>query len=56
MGTIKQHIPNFMSGFDPATKNFETLEELLNIDFEKRWGGDDDFHQLASGHMVTDGI
>jgi hypothetical protein len=49
MGTIKQHIPNFVSGIDPVTQNFETLEELLNIDFVKQWGDDEDFHQFSIG-------
>ena len=49
MGTIKQHIPNFVSGFDPVTQNFETLEELLDIDFVKQWSGDNDFHQFSIG-------
>ena len=49
MGTIKQHIPNFVSGFDPVIQNFETLEELLSIDFVKRWSCDDDFHQFSIG-------
>jgi len=47
MGIIKQHIPNFVSGFDPVIQNFETLEELLDIDFVKYWGVHEDFHQFS---------
>jgi hypothetical protein len=49
MGTIKQHIPNFVSGFDPVIQNFKTLEELLDIDFVKQWSADEDFHQFSIG-------
>ena len=44
--TIKQHIPNFVSGIDPVTWNFENRNELLSIDFVKRWI-DEDFHQFS---------
>ena len=52
MATIKQHIPGFVSGYDPVTAKFETLNDLLNIDFVKRWAKDreewtDAFYQIS---------
>ncbi len=44
--TIKQHIPNFVSGIASVTWHFQGRDELLNIDFVKRWTGED-FHQFS---------
>ena len=33
MNEIRQHIPNYVEGFTPRTVVFETLEELLAIDW-----------------------
>jgi hypothetical protein len=37
MATIRQHIPNFVSGIDPVSVDFETIDDLMNIDFVKQW-------------------
>jgi hypothetical protein len=41
MKAIIQYLPNFMEvkGILPESANFETLEELLNIPWVKRWEG-----------------
>jgi hypothetical protein len=54
MGTIKQHIPNFVSGFDPVTTEFETLDELLSLDFVKRFNdGDNSFYRFSVNDYST---
>jgi hypothetical protein len=47
MPTIKQHRPNFFSGFENKIKSFETLEELLAIDFVQNFANQDNFHQFS---------
>ena len=46
MASIKQHIPNFVSGVDPETVEFQTLDELLDISFVKIWK-DKNFYQYS---------
>lgn len=36
----KQHIPNYVEGFMPQVGEFNTVEELLNIPFVKKWNDD----------------
>jgi len=43
MATIKQHIPNFVSGIDPVSVDFETIDDLMNIEFVQQWKGNDFF-------------
>ena len=49
MASIKQHIPNYVSGVDPETVEFNTLSELLDISFVKHWRDwtDRSFHQYS---------
>lgn len=35
MPKIRQHIPGYFDGFEPQETDFETLEELLEIDWVK---------------------
>lgn len=52
--TIRQHIPNFVSGFNPAIEEFKTLDELLNLDFVKRFSdGDPNFYRFSVKDYVT---
>ena len=37
MATIRQRIPNYVSGVDPETVEFQTLDDLLDIPFVKIW-------------------
>ena len=46
MASIKQYIPNFISGVDPETVEFNTLSELLDISFVKIHK-DKDFYQYS---------
>ena len=43
MATIRQHIPNFVSGIDPVSVDFETIDDLINIEFVKQWKRNDFF-------------
>ena len=60
MPIIKQHMPNYVS-IDPKEAEFETLEDLMNVEFVKRWTDNrwgDDFHQFSISHddwMVRSG-
>ncbi len=36
MNSITQHIPNYVEGFERRTVEFETLEELVAIDWVKQ--------------------
>ena len=37
MTTVKQHIPGFVTGVDPAEAQFDTLEDLLAVPFVRQW-------------------
>ena len=37
MGTIRQYRPSFFSGFENATAEYKTLEELMDIPFVKNF-------------------
>ena len=43
MATIRQHIPNFVSGIGPVSFNFETIDELMSIEFVKQWKSNEFF-------------
>lgn len=47
MNLIKQHIPNFCSGFDPIIVPFETTEDLLEIPFVKDFSASKKFDHYA---------
>lgn len=48
MKTIRQHIPNFVSVDGPLPEaQFETLQELLEIPFVKRWAESPNFHRFS---------
>jgi hypothetical protein len=49
MNKITQYRPGCFEGFDTKINDFETLEELLNIPWVKRWSEDESFHCLAKG-------
>ena len=38
---ITQHVPNYISGCDPRVTEFESLEELLEIEWVKQWSTHD---------------
>lgn len=48
MPTITQHRPAYFSGFENETKDFTSLEELLNIDWV------DKFRKLPNGDIDPD--
>jgi len=56
MNAIKQHIPDFCEGFEKALVEFNTLEELLAIDFVKKFSTFPKFHQFSmnDGHMIAE--
>ena len=48
MNTFKQHIPNFVDlDEEPPTYNFNTTEELLELEVVKRYGRSKDFSYFA---------
>lgn len=52
MGTIIEHIPSYYSGFEPKKRRFDTIEELHNIKFVKRYINlFDDFKQLSISYI-----
>lgn len=53
---IRQHIPNFVSGYEPETIKFNDTEELKNIEFVKHWSEGDDFfkYSLSGNHLMAE--
>ena len=43
MAMIRQHIPNFVSGIGPVSFDFETIDELMSIEFVKQWKSNEFF-------------
>lgn len=58
MGTIRQHIPAFISGGEPKSNEFSSLEELFNIDWVKQWADTNEFHRfsLSSDKYLSGGV
>lgn len=50
---IRQHIPNFVSGVDPQSVGFDTLEQLLAIDFVDRFRFRDLSLDFVAAHPNT---
>lgn len=48
---IVQHIPPFVVGILPKIIEFETLEELLDIPFVKKFKEDVGFYQYSISHI-----
>ena len=46
MGKFTQHIPNFADGIEPATAEFTTTEDLVNLEVVQRYV-DDRFSHFA---------
>lgn len=44
---IRQHIPGFVTGFEPATLEFETIEQLMSAKWVKRWTAHEGFRNFA---------
>jgi hypothetical protein len=44
---VRQHIPNFFSGFQQQEAEANTLEDLLAIEFVDRWTADPHFHRFS---------
>jgi hypothetical protein len=44
---LKQRFPNFFSGFIPEEHNFNSIEDLYNINFIKRWISNKKFKKLS---------
>jgi len=42
-----EHIPGYVTGFDPEDTPFDTIEELLNLPFVSRWTGQGNFHRFS---------
>jgi len=47
MAKIRQYFPNFYSGFDPQTIEFNTQKELLKIDFVKGFSENKTFFRYS---------
>jgi len=50
---LKQRFPNFFSGFIPKEYDFDTIEELLDIPFVKRWMEMPKFFRLTKSRMKS---
>lgn len=37
MNSVKQHIPNCVSGVEPETGNFSNVDDLMEVSFVKRY-------------------
>lgn len=42
-----QHIPGFVTGFEPVDLPFDTLDELLALPFVAHWADSDDFSRFS---------
>jgi hypothetical protein len=49
---ITQYRPAFFSGFENEKVEFDTIEELLNIDFVKGWSTDPGFFQYSLSYDI----
>ncbi len=51
-----QYRPTFYSGFTNKEVEFDTVEELLNIDFVKSWSEDKGFcrYSLSGDHLMAE--
>ena len=47
MAKITQYYPTFYTGFEPKTVEFNTQEELLNIDWVKSWSKEKNFYRYS---------
>jgi len=47
MNRIIQHRPAYFSGFENEEHEFETISELLNIDFVKNFSDSKDFYKYS---------
>lgn len=46
---ITQHLPAYFSGFELEENEFDTIEELLDIEWIKRWSIQPEFYQYSLG-------
>jgi len=47
MAKFTEHRPGFVSGFENHSYEFETKEELLDIEYIKQWANDSEFHRFS---------
>lgn len=48
MNKIKQHIPNWVDGYEPEITEFNTLDELLAIPWVKKWTTIPEFYRFSA--------
>lgn len=55
-GKIKQYRPNYFSGYENQIESFNSFEQLLNIDFVKKFSNHNNFYRysLALGESYED--
>lgn len=55
MNQIKQHVPAFVTGYEPEIVDFADLPDLLQIPFVKRYSDSPDFNGYAmnDGHLMA---
>lgn len=46
---IRQHIPGFVSGFEPKVAAFSSLQELTDLDFVKTFAQEPNFERFSIG-------
>lgn len=51
--TFKQHIPGFISGVDPVSFPFSSLDELLQNEIIRRWATDPAFYRFSLSDKDT---
>lgn len=44
---VRQHIPNFFTGFEPVEAEINSLEELVGLEFIERWTNDPGFYRFS---------
>ena len=44
---VRQHIPNFFSGFEPQEAEVDSLEELQALEFIQRWTIEPSFYRFS---------
>jgi hypothetical protein len=44
---VRQHIPNFVNGFEPEEAEVGSLEELRALEFVDRWSTEPGFYRFS---------
>jgi hypothetical protein len=53
---VRQHIPTFFTGFEPAEAEVDSLRDLLALEFVQRWLENPIFYRLSIDHQYMPGV